>query len=178
MHTIEKEEMIVAETHRLLLAKVNLKDAPFFVDLMNSPKWLQFIGDKNIRSVANARTHLKKTILKSYADNEFGFYKVLLKIENNKTIGISGMVKRETLDEVDMGFGFLPEYEGKGYGYESSMAVLDLAKNTFNLKSISAITNPDNSNSIHLIKKLGMTFQEMVKPFDDDDELMLFSKTL
>lgn len=170
--------MIVAETDRLILSKVTLKDAPFFLELMNSPKWVKYIGDRNIRTIEDAEDHLKSTILKCYAEHGFGFYKVLLKVDNKKTIGISGLVKREQLEDADIGFGFLPNYEGNGYGFESSMAVLDLAKEHFDLSKITAITLPTNTKSIHLIEKLGLVYQKKVKPFEDDEELLLFAKNL
>jgi RimJ/RimL family protein N-acetyltransferase len=170
--------MFIAETSRLRLAKVTLDDAPFFVELMNSPHWIKYIGDRNIKSEEDAKSHLKKTILKSYAENGYGFYKVLLKEEQFKTIGISGLVKRDELEIPDIGFGFLPEYEGKGYGFESASVVMELAKNTYKIEDIGAICVEINENSIKLIEKLGLTFQKKVKPFDDDEELLLFVKKL
>ncbi|MCL6296304.1 GNAT family N-acetyltransferase [Jejuia spongiicola] len=170
--------MIIAETERLLISKVSLQDAPFFVELMNTPHWLKYIGDRNIRSVKDAEANLKNGILKSYKDNGFGFYKVLLKAENNKTIGTAGLIKREQLDDVDVGFGFLPEYEGKGFGFEASVEIMKLAKSEFKLKKVVAITNPDNHNSIKLLEKLGLVFEKRVNPFEEDKELLLFAKTL
>ncbi|PIA79124.1 GNAT family N-acetyltransferase [Gaetbulibacter sp. 4G1] len=170
--------MIIAETERLLISKVSLQDAPFFVKLMNTPHWLKYIGDRNIRSVKDAEANLKNGILKSYKDNGFGFYKVLLKAENNKTIGTAGLIKREQLDDVDVGFGFLPEYEGKGFGFEASVEIMKLAKSEFKLKKVVAITNPDNHNSIKLLEKLGLVFEKRVNPFEEDKELLLFAKTL
>ncbi|MBQ0787367.1 MAG: GNAT family N-acetyltransferase, partial [Oceanihabitans sp.] len=89
-----------------------------------------------------------------------------------------GLIKRDTLEHVDIGFAMLPENEGKGYGYESSVAVLKLAKEVFKLQTIVAITLPTNAPSIKLIEKLGLTYQKRVKPFDTDEELLLFAKTL
>lgn len=169
---------MITETERLIISKVTLKDAPFFLELMNTPSWLKYIGDRNIKSTKDAEENLKNGILKSYTDNGFGFYKVLLKSENNKPIGISGLVKREQLDDVDIGFGFLPDYEGKGFGFESSVEIIKLAKSKFNLKRVVAITNPDNQNSIKLLEKLGLTFKKRVNPFDEDKELLLFAKDL
>ncbi len=170
--------MIIAETERLLISKVTLQDAPFFVELMNTPHWLKYIGDRNIRSIKDAEENLKKGILKSYNDNGFGFYKVLLKAESNKTIGTAGLIKREELDDVDVGFGFLPEYEGKGFGFEASVEIMKLAKSEFKLKKVVAITNPENHNSIKLLEKLGLVFEKRVNPFEEDKELLLFAKTL
>lgn len=170
--------MIISETERLLISKVTLLDAPFFVKLMNTPNWLKYIGDRNIKTVEDAQENLKNGILKSYSDNEFGFYKILLKSENNKIIGTAGLIKREELNDVDIGFGFLPEYESKGFGYEVSIEIMQLAKEVFKLKKVVAITNPDNHNSIKLLRKLGLVFEKKVNPFEEDKELLLFAKTL
>jgi len=169
---------MIAETERLIISKVTLDDAPFFLELMNTPHWLEFIGDRNLKTIEEVKKHLKGGILKSYEKSGFGFYKLLLKAENNKTIGISGLVKREQLDHVDIGFGFLPEYEGKGFGYESSLEIMDLAQNQFKLDKVIAITDPINKNSIKLLKKLGLTLEKRVIPFDDGKELLLFAKKL
>ena len=170
--------MIIAETERLLITKVTILDASFFVKLMNTPNWLKYIGDRNIRSVKDAEENLKNGILKSYEDNGFGFYKIVLKSENNKTIGTAGLIKREQLDDVDIGFGFLPEYEGKGFGFEVSVEIMKLAKEVFKLKKVVAITNPENHNSIKLLEKLGLVFEKRINPFEEEKELLLFAKTL
>lgn len=170
--------MIIAETERLLISKVTLQDAPFFVELMNTPHWLKYIGDRNIRSVKDAEENLKNGILKSYKYHGFGFYKIVLKSESNKIIGTAGLIKREELDDVDIGFGFLPEYEGKGFGYEASVEIMKLAKEVFKLKRIVAITNPENHNSIKLLEKLGLVFEKRINPFEEDKELLFFTKIL
>lgn len=170
--------MIIAETNRLILSKLTLEDAPFFKELVNTPNWLKYIGDRNIKTIEDAETRIKEGHLKSYETYGFGFYKLLLKSENNKTIGTCGLIKRDTLDDVDIGFAMLPDYEGKGLGYESSVAVMNLAKGEFKLKRLVAITLANNQNSIKLLEKLGMTYEKMVKPFEDDVELKLFAKTL
>ena len=170
--------MYVAETDRLTLAKVTLKDAPFFLELMNSPKWIQFIGDRKIRSIKDAENHLNKTILKCYSEHGFGHYGPIQLEWEDAIGGISGLVKRKELEDVDIGFGFLPGYEGKGYGFESAVEVLKLAKEKFNLPKVCAITMPVNTNSIHLIEKLGLVYQKRIKPFEDDEELMLFALKL
>ena len=169
--------MIISETQRLIITKVDLQDAPFFFELMNTPHWIKYIGDKKIKTVTHAKAHLKKGILKSYRKDGFGFYKVLLKSENLKTIGICGLVKRKELEDVDIGFGFLPDYEGKGFGYESSIEIMKLAQNKFKIKKVAAITSPKNVNSIKLLEKLGLTYKKRIIPFDDAEELLLFAKT-
>jgi len=145
---------------------------------MNTPSWLKYIGDRNIKSVKDAENHLKSGILKSYKESGYGFYKVTQKVEPDKAIGIVGLVKRKELEHTDIGFGFLPDYEGKGFGYESSLAIMDLAKNKFKLNKICAITNPNNKSSIHLLEKLGLSYQKRINPFDENEELLLFAKDL
>ncbi|WP_298493103.1 GNAT family N-acetyltransferase [uncultured Algibacter sp.] len=170
--------MIVAETNRLFISKFTLKDASFFLELVNSPNWIKYIGDRKTKTIKDAEERIKTGHLKSYKTSGFGFYKLLLKAENNKAIGTCGLIKRDALDEVDIGFAMLPDYEGIGIGYEASIAVMKLAKQTFKLKKLVAITNPDNNKSIKLVEKLGFTYQNKVKPFEDDEELLLFAKTL
>ena len=169
--------MIISETQRLIILKVTLHDAPFFLELMNTPHWIKYIGDRKIKTVSDAKKHLKKGILKSYKNNGFGFYKLLLKSDSLKTIGICGLVKRKELVDADICFGFLPDYEGKGFGYESSVEIMKLAKNKFKLKKVLAITSQLNANSIKLLEKLGLTFEKIVIPFEDGEELLLFAKT-
>jgi len=170
--------MIVAETKRLLISKFTLEDAPFFIELVNTPKFKKYIGDRKTNTIEQAQKRIKEGHLKSYSEFGYGFYKLLLKEEDNKPIGTNGLIKRETLELPDIGFAMLPEYENKGYGFESSQAVLKLAKDTFNIQKIGAITLEHNINSIKLIEKLGLVYEKMVKPFDEDKELMLFAKNL
>jgi len=170
--------MIIAETNRLIISKFTKEDAPFFLELTNTTKWIKYIGDRNLKTIEDAEDYLENGSIKSYKEFGFGFYKLQLKNNNLITIGICGLVKREELDDVDIGFAMLPEYEGKGFGYESSVEVLNIAKHTFNLKKVVTITLPTNKSSIQLLEKLGLSFQKKVKPFEDDDELLLFAKNL
>jgi len=170
--------MIIIETDRLIISKFTLADASFFLELANTPNWIKYIGDRNLRTVNDAIDYLKNGTIKSYKEFGFGFYKLQLKEENLKTIGTCGLVKREVLDDVDFGFGLLPDYEGMGFGSESSIAILELAKTKFKLNKVLAITTPDNNNSIKLLEKLKFFYEKRVKPFEDDEELLLFVKEL
>ena len=169
---------MIAETKRLIIEKFTLKDASFFKALVNTTHWLKYIGDRNIKTTNEAKTYIENTHFKSYETDGFGFYKLLLKEENNKPIGSCGLIKRDQLEYVDIGFAFLPEYEGRGFGYESSLEIMRLAKEEFSIKKIGAITNPNNTNSIKLIEKLGLTFEKKINPFEEAKELLLFVKNL
>lgn len=170
--------MIIAETKRLIISKFLIEDATFFLELVNAPNWIKFIGDSHTKTISDAEKRISEGHLQSYKDFGFGFYKVLLKDENNKPIGTCGLIKRDTLDDVDLGFAFLPEYEGKGFGFEASQEVIKLAKNHFKLEKLLAITTSANTKSIKLLEKLGLNFQKTIKPFDDEKELLLFAINL
>lgn len=167
--------MIVAETHRLILKTFTIDDAPFILELMNTPDWIKFIGDRNVRTVEQAATYLKNNQLKAYESQDYGYYKVMLKSEDSKPIGSFGLLKRDTLEHVDIGFSLLPEYQGQGYGYEGTSALIDLARYRFNISTVCAITLPENQASIKLLEKLGLSFQKRVQPFENDGELLLFA---
>ncbi|MFC4722651.1 GNAT family N-acetyltransferase [Geojedonia litorea] len=170
--------MPIIETDRLVISKFTLHDAKFFLELVNSPNWIKYIGDRNTKTLKDSKERIKNGHLKSYKENGFGFYKLLLKNESNKPIGTCGLIKRESLDDVDLGFAMLPDYEGKGYGFEASVAILNLGKEKFNLNRITAITLPTNQNSIKLLEKLGLSYEKKVIPFEDGVELLLFAKDL
>lgn len=166
----------ILETERLILRQFTLDDAPFILELLNTPTWLQFIGDRNVHSIEDAEKYLLNGSMKSYAENGFGFYAVVDKT-TLQTIGMCGLIKRDTLPDIDIGFAFLPNLISKGFGYEIASATLDYAFNVLKIKRIIAIVNPDNEKSIGLIKKIRMQFEEMIKFGDDGKELMLFGKT-
>lgn len=168
---------IVVETERLILRKFTLQDAPFVLKLVNTPTWLRFIGDRNVHSIEDAERYLLNGSLKSYREHGFGFYAVINKA-NLDCLGMCGLVKRDSLEDVDIGFAFLPDSAGKGYGFEAATATMNLAKNTLKLKRIIAIVDPENEISIGLIKKIGLTYEKMIQLSPDDIELMLWGKSL
>lgn len=164
---------IVIETARLILRKFTLDDAGFMLELLNTPAWLRFIGDRNVRTLEEAKQYLLGGNIRSYQEHGFGFYVVVVK-ETNQSIGTCGIKKREGLDDVDIGFGFLPQFMGKAYGYEAASATLNYALNDLKIKRIVAIVDPENTASISLIKKIGLVFEKMAQLSPKDIELMLF----
>ena len=116
LRRINTRQMNILETERLTLSEQTEDDASFICELMKSEGWLKYIGDRNIKSVEDARNYIVNGAMKSYRESGFGFYLVRLR-ESSIPIGISGLVKRDTLEYPDVGFAFLPEYEGKGYGF-------------------------------------------------------------
>lgn len=160
----------IIETDRLRLFKVTSKDASFILSLLNTPSWIKFIGDRGVRTLEEAETYIQDRIIKSYEDNGFGMY--LIKLKNEcLPIGLSGLVKRPTLENVDIGYALFDNFTGKGYAFEATKAVYDYGKTTLGLKRIVAIVNDDNEKSIKLLKKLGFYYQKMVKSGEQDVRL-------
>jgi len=111
--------------------------------------------------------------MKSYKDNGFGL--CLVELKEGTSIGMCGILKRDTLENPDIGFSFLPEFMGKGYAFEIADAVINYAKNSLKLKTIFAITVPTNKRSIQLLEKIGLKFSKTIYTPVDNEELMLFS---
>jgi len=166
--------MIELNTERLLVRGFDMNDAEFILELLNQPSFIQFIGDKGVRSVDDARNYITTGPIESYQRHGFGLYLVELK-DRKVPIGMCGVLKRESLPDPDLGFAFLPEYWGKGYAFEAASAALDQARDFFKLARILAITNPDNDASIKLLATLGFQFERVMKLSTDSDEVKLFS---
>ena len=169
--------MTIIETERLILRKLSPDDAEFILDLLNQPSFIHYIGDRGVRTLEDAGQYILKGAVASYEKYGFGLYLTLLK-ESEIPIGICGLVKRDSLKDVDIGFAFLPQYWSKGYAFESASAVLAYARKSLGLKRILGITTPDNQGSIHVLEKIGLKFEQMVKLSEDDVELKLFASDI
>jgi RimJ/RimL family protein N-acetyltransferase len=165
--------MKVLETDRLIIRRLTVEDAAFIFELVNDPAWLRFIGDRGVRSLEDARNYILKGPVDMYARLGFGLYLVELKGEG-VPIGMCGLIKRDTLKDVDIGFAFMPGFRGKGYAYEAASAVLAYGKSTLGLERIVAIVSPGNASSIQLLEKLGFEFEQMLK-LSERDEVKLFA---
>ena len=150
--------MKILETERLTLHQMTEEDAPFLLELMNEPAFVRFVADRGLRTVEDAAGYLAERILPSYDQFGFGFYRVDLK-ESATPIGICGLVKRETLEWVDIGFALLRRFCSHGYAWEAAAAVMEHGRTVLKLSRIVAVTMPDNRNSIRLLEKLGLRFE-------------------
>jgi RimJ/RimL family protein N-acetyltransferase len=168
--------MHVLETDRLILRRLTLSDAEFIYRLVNDPSWLRFIGDKNVHDLEGARRYLREGPLDMYERLGFGMYRVEER-DSGQPIGMCGLIKRETLPDVDVGYAFLPEFRGKGYAYEAASAVLDHGHRVFGLKRILAIVSPDNATSIRVLEKAGMKLEGELE-LRPGDPVKLFAKTV
>jgi [ribosomal protein S5]-alanine N-acetyltransferase len=164
----------VLETNRLSLRWLSVEDDAFILELVNDPLWLRFIGDRGVRTLDDARNYILKGPVAMYERAGFGLYLVERK-NDGVPLGICGLIKREALDDVDLGFAFLPEYRAQGYAYESAVVVLAYGQSEFDLKRIVAITSPDNERSARLLEKLGFTFEKMIQLPHEKEAVKLFA---
>jgi [ribosomal protein S5]-alanine N-acetyltransferase len=166
--------MEIIETERLQIRPLTIEDAGFILELLNDPSFIQNIGDRKVRSIADAQAYILNGPIASYAKNGFGLCLVTLK-ETGESTGMCGLINREQLDDIDLGYAFLPRYWSKGYALEAARAMLEFGWNTADLKRIVAITDPSNTPSNRVLEKLGFVFEKMVKIAVDDIDLNLYA---
>ena len=166
--------MTVLETQRLILRKLTTDDAEFIFELLNEPSFIRNIGDRNIRMIDDACAYIVNGPVKSYERNGFGLYLIVLK-ETNESIGMCGLIRRESLEDVDIGYALLPRYWSKGYAVEAAQATKEHAKAVIGLKRLVAIVDPANEGSIRVLEKIGLRYEKMVRLSADDIDLKLFA---
>ena len=166
--------MNILETERLLLREAVETDAEFILDLLNQPTFIKYIGDRGVDNLEKAREAIENKYRQSYRENGFGLWIVVLK-ETESAIGFCGFVRRESLPGDDLGFAFLPQFEKKGFAFESADAAMKYGREKLNFGRVYAITTQNNANSIKLLGKLGFEFEKLIKLSDGDDELNLYS---
>jgi RimJ/RimL family protein N-acetyltransferase len=158
----------ILETDRLCIREIETAaDAEFTLRLLNTPKFIKYIGDRKVRSIDEARVFIRDRYRKSYEIHGYGLYVVDLKPDGDSTVGeqtgICGFVRRDSLPAPDLGFAFLPEHEGKGYGFESADALLKYGRETLKFEEVLAITTVDNEVSGNLLEKLGFAFEKQTE---------------
>ena len=165
--------MKILETKRLILRQLTAEDADFMLELMNEPAFIRNVADRGIRERADAAAYLAKKVLPSYSKFGFGFYRVDLK-RTCTPVGICGLIKRPSLDEVDVGFSILERYWRNGYAFEAAAATMEYGRDALGIERIVGITAPGNLASIRLLEKLGLKFQREVHVPGFGSESLLF----
>jgi len=166
--------MKILETERLILREIDEGDAVFMLDLLNQPSFIKYIGDRNVRNLEQSREFIESRYRASYRNNGYGLYAVELK-EDHTPIGICGFVRRDTLPDADIGFAFLPQYERRGYAFESASATMEYGRKVLGLNRVLAITSVDNEASGRLLGKLGFKFDGLTTLSGSTEEIKLFS---
>ena len=149
-------------TERLLLEVIQEKEADFIFELTNTKGWLDFIGDRNIKSVVDAKDYIQKI-----KDSPSAIYWKVEHKQNHQVLGLVTLIQRDYLENYDIGFAFLPRYSKKGYAYEATKTILDYLLKTSKQEEVLAITQKNNTNSIRLLKKLGLEFKTQINQNDD-----------
>ena len=153
--------MRILSTDRLIIRELDAEvDADFINRLLNSEKFIQYIGDRNVRSSEDAHAFIRDRYRKSYEDHGYGLYCVELK--DGTQVGMCGFVRRDTLPAPDIGFAFLPEFEGRGYGFESAAAMMTYGRDQLGFSEVLAITTIDNEASGKLLEKIGFEFDKNI----------------
>jgi RimJ/RimL family protein N-acetyltransferase len=169
--------MNVLETNRLYLRHLSMADADFILRLLNEPSFIQNIGDRGVRTLEDARAYITNGPIASYQKHGFGLWMVEAK-QSGASVGICGLLRRDVLDDVDIGYALLPEFWSKGYAQESATAVLSFAREKLGLKRVVAVVSPDNQSSIRLLEKIGFAFETMVKLSPEAEEIKLFATNI
>jgi RimJ/RimL family protein N-acetyltransferase len=166
--------MTVLSTQRLDLRHIDAGDAPFMLELLNDPAFIANIGDRGVRTVDDAARYIQDRMIPSYARYGYGLYAVELRV-TGVAIGICGLVRRDYLDDPDIGFAFLPQFRGKGYARESATAVSVHAFGALRLPRLLAITSPHNTRSMHLLEKIELRFERTITPPGEATQVRVYT---
>lgn len=161
-------------SERLLIDQANVNDAPFILKLFNDPGWIEFVGNKGMKTLADARIYIEEKLFAEYDRWGFGFFVVKLK-ESMTPVGFCGLRKADYLDHVDIGFGLLSQYHGNGYACEAASAVLKNKELSFGLKKVVAIVESGNVNSVKVIERIGLRFEKTIDIPGEQTEFLLYS---
>ena len=166
--------MPLLETQHLSLRQFVEDDAPFILELLNDPAFIKNIGDRGVRNLDDARSYITNGPVAMHERYGFGLLAVELK-DSGLPIGMCGLIKRDSLEDVDLGYAFLERHRGKGYASEAAAAVIDFGRKTVGLKRIVAITAQDNKGSINVLQKMGFHFEKLIILPDETEEINLFA---
>ncbi len=171
------EDHLILQTERLFLREFTKKDAAFFLRLVSTSEYKNGIYDTGITSEAQARDYIEKSLRGLYRKFGFGLW-VMCDRETQNPLGMAGIISRDCLPEVDLGYALLPEHFRKGYTFEACQAVCEYARISLNRPQILAVVSPTNAPSIALLHKLGFYFKGIVQPPKGGETLNQYAKAL
>ncbi len=174
MHDNNRQHVL--RTDRLQLRWLTLDDADLMLAVWNDPAFVRYVGDRGIRTGAQARDALRKGAIRLYEEFGYGPWRVAL--HDDTAVGICGLFRRDGLDEPDIGFSTLPEYCGNGYAYEAARAVIEHTAQGLGLPRLTALVSPGNAASVGLIRKLGLQFETMLRMAGDDEDVAVYAMSL
>jgi [ribosomal protein S5]-alanine N-acetyltransferase len=155
-------------TERLTIEPITTNESSFIVALLNTEGWLKFIGSRNVHNEEEALAYIGRI------NNSQNLTYWTVKLKNTSTsIGIVTLIQRDYLEHLDIGFAFLPAFEGKGFAYEATEAVLETLRKNKVINKILAVSVPENKKSIQLLEKLGLHFEKTIVV--DEEELNIYA---
>jgi protein-tyrosine-phosphatase/RimJ/RimL family protein N-acetyltransferase len=166
----------VFESPRLRMRRVSEQDAPFILALLNDPGWLRYIGDRGVRTLGDARRYIEQGPCRMYAEHGFGLYLIERK-DDGAPLGLCGLIRRDTLPDVDIGFALAEPFRGQGYAFEAAAATLRYARESLKLARVVAIALPENHASTRLLERLGLRFERTIAFGPAGEELNYFGTT-
>ncbi len=170
-------DYLIFETDRLLMRPTGVEDAAFILELLNTPKWLKFVGDRNVHSEEEAQSYIESRMLPQLRRLGYSNY-TLVRKSDGSLVGICGLYDREGLEGVDIGFALLPRFEGLGYGFEASARMKEAAFEDFGIEELQAITSKENIESQNLLRKVGFRLAGTTRLPDENEDLLLFKTNI
>jgi RimJ/RimL family protein N-acetyltransferase len=171
---MDEDPRYVGQTERLILRRLSPDDAPFILELLNEPSFIENIGDRGVRSLDDAIRYIMNGPVASYERHGFGLYLVQVK-ETGESAGICGLLRRDMMEDADIGFAFLPRFWSKGYAVESAKEVMRLGRDCFGVSRVVAVTAPHNFASARVLEKLGLKFERTLNLPDFGPDRRLFT---
>lgn len=165
------------ETDRLRIVPTTSDDAPFLLKLLNTPKWLEFIGDRKVHSLQAASAYIRDRIVPQFDLLGYGNYTLVLKSDGSR-ISACGLYDHEGIDGIDIGFALLPDFEKQGYASEAALKIMEVAAREFKLSTIRAITLTENTDSRKLLEKLGLIYEKTIRLAGDNQDVRVYIKNL
>ena len=166
--------MTVFKTERLVVRRLVEADAGFMRELVNEPAWIRGIGDRRVHTLEDARAYIRRLVLDGSRYPGFGYHLVERQADG-VPLGICGLLKREALEDADVGYAFLSRHGGQGYAREAAAGMLAYGREVLGLARIVAVTNPDNLRSIRLLEQLGMAVERTIRWPGESEDLLLFA---
>lgn len=169
--------MVSIHTKRLTIRPLTESDTDFIFELYNTAGFKRFVGDKQLHSTQDARHYLTKNLMSMYETPGMGLFRIALQ-GDDIPIGICGLIKRDSLDDIDLGYGYLPAFEGQGYAFEAAEAMMTLAREEMALRRLVAITDSANARCISLLTRLGFSFEKNQESLPNGGYLALYGIAL
>ena len=169
--------MTILETERLILRELQPDDAPFMLELLNEPSYILNIADRGVRDLDGARRYLEDRWRASYRQHGFGLW-VVVERSSGMATGLCGLVRRDGLEDVDIGYAFLPAFWGRGYAIESALGVKAHARDVVGLSRLVAIVVPSNLPSVRVLERLGMSVERTLRLPGECTDLALYAMAL